>query len=193
MLALELRPYQQWHIYSTTWSNHAPISADVEPVSSQSQKKKFNVSGWDAHTHTRHLLYLLIVGSLITRCLVITRVHHWWLDLYFVRKIKDKKKEEPHSPSPPVFSLCTILHDDEAEEEKKKTGLLHLSFSIWIETYFLFLFPWKHQQYKKHGYLLWQCHVSLIKKKVENQDFSVSIALHNKSMAMKTNVLHNNI
>lgn len=38
---------------------------------------------------------------------------------------------------------------------------LHLDWDLFSSLVF---FGSRHQQYKKHGYLLWQCHVPLIKK-----------------------------
>lgn len=95
--------------------------------------------------------------------IVITRVHHWWLDLYFVRKRMDKKrKEAPFSLS----SWCSHHVQYCTMTKHKKRGCC-ISVSVWIETYFpLFCFSLEASiSSTKHGYLLWQCHVSLIKKK----------------------------
>lgn len=105
-------------------------------------------------------------GSWLKSRLVITRVHHWWLDLYFVRKRKDKKRKRKSPLLPDVLTMYNIARW-RSIMKKKKRGAVAFQFlhSDW-DLFFLFCFLGsKHQQYKKHGYLLWQCHVSLIKKK----------------------------
>ena len=81
-----------------------------------------------------------------------------WICIYFIRNWKDKKNPAPLFP-------CTLLHDDNA--------LGRFRCTLWIGTCF---FPWDKwieasDSSTKHGYLLWQCHVSLIKKIPEKPVF----------------------
>lgn len=95
------------------------------------------ILSWEAGR--RHTASPLLVNSwiqfLIKSHPVITRVHCRWLDLRFVRR-KDKKGKRPPSHLPGVLTMYNI-----ARWRSIKKGLLHLSFSTWIETYFPF--SWK--------------------------------------------------
>lgn len=81
---------------------------------------------------------------------------------YFLRKRQKKDRGPPSSSSPSSWcshdvQYCTIT--------KLKKGGCCISVSPFGLRLIFLVLGSKHPQYKKHGYLLWQCHVSLNKKK----------------------------
>lgn len=100
----------------------------------------------------RHLLLHLYIHSL----LMITRLHHWWLDLYFVRR-RTKKRTAVL-----VFLMNTMYNI--ARWRSIKRGCCILVSPFGLRLLFLFVSLEASSSSTRHGYLLWQCHVSLIKK-----------------------------
>lgn len=108
----------------------------LKTVSNQSQKKRHTPSPWlvnspglDKEPSRYHQSAPLMAGSI------------FW---------KTRGSGPPASWFSHYVQYCTMMNH-------RKIGLSHLSFSFWVETYLSSCFLGsEHQQYKKHGYLLWQ-------------------------------------
>lgn len=117
-------------------------------------KKTSSLSGSDCTPST------LPVNSQVQKShVIVTRVHHRWLDLYFIIKGKDKKKVRP---LPGFLTMYNIARWQSIKRGAVASQFLHLDWdffsSVSLEAGI--------SSINEHGYLLWQCHVWL--KKVEN-------------------------
>lgn len=104
------------------------------------------------------------------KVLFISRIHHRWLDLYFVWKTKTRQKTKRLSScSDHLVQYCTkkwIKGQKLLSKEKCRSWALALvtlrSFTKRDRKNLL-------EPYK-HGYLLWNCHSFELKKKVKNEN-----------------------
>lgn len=128
LLDLQLGPYQHTDIKQYDMELHS-AKPSLLTMSELPAGAKSSEAG---RTHTASpWLVNSWIQFLIKSHPVITRVHCRWLG--FVRKRKDKKGKRPPPHLPGVLTMYNI-----ARWRRIKKGLLHLSFSIWIETYFPF-------------------------------------------------------